>query len=230
MNKAVLFWSGGKDAAMALNRANQNPDIQVMGLVTTFNKNKHHTSVHRIPEELLERQAQQTGLPLRKMWVKEMPDNREYENALLDIYSQLKEEGVNTVIYGDIFLEDIKSYREALLEKAGLGSMFPLWQIDSAKLMDEFISSRFKAIVCSINTAFLDETYLGKELDSQFLENLPSGVDPAGENGEFHTFCYDGPVFKEAVNFKTGAKHFTSLSLELAEEKITQTFGYIDIL
>lgn len=229
MNKAVVFWSGGKDAAMALNKAGQNPEIEVVALVTTFIKDKSLTSVHRIPESLLEKQAQQTGLPLRKMWVKEEPDNREYERALSEVYAQLKDEGIDTVIYGDIFLEDIKTYREGLLEKAGLRSLFPLWQIDSTTLMNEFIRLGFKAIICQVNLAQLTAYDPGKELNALFLANLPAGVDPAGENGEFHTFCYDGPVFKEAVNFKTGDKHFSSLSLKSADQKITQTFAYIEL-
>ena len=230
MDKAVVFWSGGKDAAMALLQANQNPEIEVVGLVTTFSKNKSHTSVHRIPEEVLERQAKQTGLPLRKMWVNEMPDNREYEKALAEVYAELKNEGINTVIYGDIFLEDIKAYREGLLQKAGMKSLFPLWQMDSRKLMNNFVKSGFKAIICNINLAALAEHYLGRELTSRLMNDLPAEVDPAGENGEYHTFCFDGPVFKEPVIFKTGEKHLSSIPLESADQKIGHTFGYIDIL
>ena len=230
MNKAVVFWSGGKDAAMALHKANQIPGIEVVGLVTTFNKSKNYTSVHRIPEVVLERQARQTGLPLRKMWVNELPDNREYENALSEVYTELKDEGIDTVIYGDIFLEDIKAYREGLLEKAGLQSLFPLWRTNSGSLMDEFISSGFKALVCQVNLAVLVVEDLGKEVNSQFLADLPAGIDPAGENGEFHTFCFAGPVFKNPVNFKTGGNHLSRLPLNLADQKISHTFGYIDIL
>jgi uncharacterized protein (TIGR00290 family) len=229
MNKAVVFWSGGKDAAMALYRAIQNPEIQVVGLVTTLNKEVNETAVHKIPEAVLERQAQQTGLPLRKMWVNAMPDNLEYEQALSEVYSQLKEEGINTVIYGDIFLEDIKTYREGLLQKAGLRPMFPLWKMDPAKLMKDFVNSGFKAIVCQVNSAALTGDYLGRELNSHFLDDLPGGVDPAGENGEYHTFCFDGPVFKEPVNFKTVARHFSSLPLSSKDQRDTHTFGYIDI-
>ena len=215
---------------MALHKANQNPRIEVVGLVTTFNKNKNYSSVHRIPEVVLERQARQTGLPLRKMWVNELPANREYENALLEVYSQLKEEGIDTVIYGDIFLEDIKAYRESLLEKAGLRALFPLWQTKSAGLMDEFIRSGFKAIVCQVNLAALVVEDLGKKVDAQFLANVPAGVDRAGEHGEFHTICFAGPVFKNPVNFKTGDTHLSRLPLNLADQKVSHTFGYIDIL
>ena len=214
---------------MALYKATQDPTIEVVGLVTTFNKNKNYSSVHRIPEVVLERQARQTGLPLRKMWVNELPANREYEDALFAVYAQLKEEGIDTVIYGDIFLEDIKAYRENLLEKAGLRPLFPLWQTDSAALMDEFISSGFKAIVCQVNLAVLAAEDLGKELNKQFLVDLPAGVDPAGENGEFHTFCFAGPVFKNPVNFKTGDVHLSRLPLTLTDQRISHTFGYIDI-
>ena len=230
MNQAVVFWSGGKDAAMALHRANQNPQIRVVGLVTTLNKDLNETAVHKIPEAVLDRQAKQTGLPLRKMWVKEMPGNKEYEKALSGVYSQLKKEGINTVIYGDIFLEDIKAYREDLIEKAGLKALFPLWRIDSRTLMNNFIAFGFKAIICNINSAVLPKSFLGRELNARFLSEVPPGVDPAGENGEFHTFCFDGPVFRKPVEFSTGGKHISSVTLGSPDQKINYKSGYLDIL
>jgi len=230
MNKAVVFWSGGKDAAMALHRAQQDPQTQVVGLVTTLNKGSNETAGHRIKEAVLDRQALQTGLPLRKMWVNEMPDNNEYENELLKIYAQLKNEGIRIVIYGDIFLQDIKTYREDLLHKSGMTAHFPLWQIESGELMNDFMESGFKAITCCIDRGVLDVPLLGRELDTRFLENLPEGVDPAGENGEFHTFCFDGPVFKNAVEFETGKTHYESFDIKSIKQTVTNTFAYIDII
>ena len=230
MNKAAVFWSGGKDAAMALHKAKQDPLIQVVGLVTTLNKGSNKTAGHKIKEAVLDRQAIQTGLPLRKMWVNELPDNNEYENQLLSIYAQLRSEGIRTVIYGDIFLQDIKTYREELLKRAGMKPMFPLWQMDSRMLMTNFVESGFKAITCSIDTSILDESFLGKELNAQFLENLPEVVDPAGENGEFHTFCFDGPVFNKAVRFETGTSHSESMDVRSTQQTLRNTFAYIDIL
>lgn len=230
MNKAVVFWSGGKDAAMALHKANQDSQMQVVGLVTTLNKESNQTAGHKISEAVLDRQAIQTGLPLHKMWVNEMPDNIEYENELLKIYSRLRNEGISTVIYGDIFLQEIKTYREDLLHKAGMTALFPLWQIESGVLMNDFIESGFKAITCCIDHAVLDERFLGKELDIRFLENLPEGVDPAGENGEFHTFCFDGPVFKNAVEFEIGTTCFESFEIKSIMQTVRNTFAYIDII
>ena len=191
---------------MALYKARQIFGLEIVGLVCTLNENAGATSVHGIPERVLDRQIKQTGLPLLKMWVPEMPSNREYEAALLQVYAQLKSDGISTVIYGDIFLEDIKTYRENLISKAGLKAVFPLWKVETTKLMQEFISLGFKAIVCTIDTARLDKSYLGTAIDQRFLDELPKGVDPAGENGEFHTFCFDGPIFSNAVKFDTGLK------------------------
>ena len=230
MNQAVVFWSGGKDSAMALYKAKQYPQIQVVGLVTTISKAINQTAVHKIPEAVLDRQARETGLPLRKMWVQEMPDNKEYEEVLSGVYSLLKEEGINTVIYGDIFLEDIKAYREDLIQKSGLKALFPLWNLDSRSLMADFIEQGFKAVVCNINSAILPESFLGRELNASLLEDLPEGIDPAGENGEFHTFCFDGPVFNNPVEFNTGTKHFTSVSLGSPGGVIGHSTAYIDIL
>jgi uncharacterized protein (TIGR00290 family) len=228
--KAVVFWSGGKDSAMALRKAQMDAGLEIVGLVTTVNSDTRKTSVHEISERALESQAKLTGLPLRKMTVEENPDNSEYERQLLNIYRGLKDEGIGTVVYGDIFLSDIKTYREGLLEKAGLKGLFPLWEIDTGKLMEDFIHSGFKAIICYVNTAFIAEAYLGRELGAAFLKNLPQNVDPAGENGEFHTFCFEGPVFKSPVPFTTGRRYTSTPTLKSAEQTTIYKVEHIEIL
>ena len=228
--KAVVFWSGGKDSAMALYKALQDPGLQVVGLVTTVSRGTGTTSVHEISEHAIDRQALQTGLPVRKMMVEADPVNAEYEESLLATYRDLRKEGISTVIYGDIFLEDIKSYREQLLKQAGLTALFPLWKTDTRILMEGFIHAGFRAFTCCIGSAVLDESYLGRELDQSFIEELPQNVDPAGENGEFHTFCYDGPVFRKPVFYKKGIVHTRFAELKLAEQTVMHKVEYIEVL
>ena len=228
--KAVVFWSGGKDSAMALYKAQKSANLEIVGLVTTVISGKGKTSVHEIAEGALERQAKLTGLPLRKMFVEANPANPDYELELLHVYRELVEEGISTVIYGDIFLEDIRTYREELLRKAGLKSLFPLWQINTTQYMEGFIHSGFKAIICCVNSALLGRTYLNRELVPSFLNDLPPNVDPAGENGEFHTFCYDGPIFKSAVPFTIGGTYTSIAELKLGEQTVINQVEHIEVL
>ncbi|WP_026898394.1 Dph6-related ATP pyrophosphatase [Daejeonella oryzae] len=229
MKKAVLFWSGGKDSAMALYYARQNKDIEVVALICTINEEFKRVSMHGIRESVIERQVAQTGLPLIKMWVPNQPDNLSYEKVLTSTYQNLKEEGIEIIIYGDIFLEDIRWYRNHLLNKNGLKGYFPLWERNTAELMEEFIKLEFKAILCCIHTGFLDESTIGAQLDQQFLNDLPVIVDPCGENGEFHTFCYAGPVFSQEISFETGERDYAPLNVKSANEQFEAGFWYIDI-
>lgn len=228
--KAVLFWSGGKDSALALYLAKQSPEIEVVGLVCTLNETYRRISLHGIREEVLDRQAAQTGLPLMKMWVPDSPDNSAYETELLKIYSELKKQGISTIVYGDIFLEDIRRYREKLLDKAGLKAYFPLWKQDTGQLIRDFLDLGFKTIVCCISTNTLTENWLGRQIDDKFIHELPALVDPCGENGEFHTFCFAGPVFKGEVQFKTGDKHYSALQVKTLKDEKETGFWYLDIL
>lgn len=215
---------------MALHNAKQNSHLEVVCLVTTLNRGLKETAGHKLKESVIDRQAIQTGLPLLKMWLNQMPANNEYENELLSIYARLKSEGIDTVVYGDLFLQDIKTYREDLLQKAGMKSLFPLWQTDSRVLMTNFIESGFQAITCCIDTTVLEENCLGMELNKQFLDNLPEGVDPAGENGEFHTFCFDGPVFKQPVQYQTGTNYFETIGIKATHQSVRNTFAYMEII
>src|SRR5687768_12882759 len=207
---AVLFWSGGKDSALALYRLRQSNEMEVKCLITTVNERFRRISMHGIREELLDRQARETGIPLLKMYVKE-GTNQEYEQTLLNYFSAFRDEGIDHVIYGDIFLEDLRKYRDALLEKAGLKGVYPLWKENTGKLVRELLGSGFRTITCCTNDAFLDEKWVGKELDEKFLSQLPAGVDACGENGEYHTFCYAGPVFGRNIDFTVGEKIYRPL-------------------
>ena len=229
--KAVLFWSGGKDSALALHFSRQNKDIEVVALVCTLNDEYKRVSMHGIRQDVVERQAYQTGLPIIKMWIPNEPDNSAYENALISTYQKLKLADVEVIIYGDIFLKDIRLYRDRILKEAGLEGYFPLWNRDTFELINEFLNLGFKTLICCINTARLDNSSLGKELNRIFLDTLPITVDPCGENGEFHTFCFSGPVFSEDVAFETGEKHYSALQIKSKDDETTETgFWYVDII
>ena len=147
-----------------------------------------------------------------------------------------KSEGIETVIFGDIFLEDLKEYREKNLEKVGMKAVFPLWKKDTSMLINDFINSGFKTITCCVNDAFFNEDWVGKEIDESFILNLPKNVDPCGENGEYHTFCYEGPIFKKKINFQLGEKIYKPLMIEKEEScgvdakvNLTKGFWYCEL-
>ena len=230
MKQAVLFWSGGKDSAMALYQAQQNPEIEIKAIITTLNQEYCRISMHGIQEAVLDRQVEQLGIPLIKMWIPNEPENNTYEEVLLNTCRQLKSDGIEIVIFGDIFLEDLRQYRENLLKPLGLAAYFPLWKRSTDQLMKEFLSLGFQTVTCCISTAMLDKSWLGKQIDEQFLSDLPQGVDPCGENGEFHTFCYAGPIFKKKIAYQTGEEKFSPLLIKTSEQEHITGFWYIDIL
>ncbi|WP_423148341.1 diphthine--ammonia ligase [Rubrolithibacter danxiaensis] len=224
---AALFWSGGKDSAFALYLVQKHyPEIRVACLVTTLSEEYKRISMHGIREYLLDKQAEETGLPLYKMYVPAGSSNQLYEKELNKMLLRLKAEGIEFVIFGDIFLEDLKQYREDLLKQKGLSAIFPLWKRDTRQYLADFLASGFKTIICCTSNLYLDDSWLGRELNERFLLDLPEGIDPCGENGEFHTFCFDGPVFKKPVNFKTGNKEYRQLSLDRDKKA---GFWYLDL-
>lgn len=234
MNKksAVIFWSGGKDSALALYRVLNSGAYEVKYLVTTVNKNFKRISMHGIREELLQKQAKETGLDLIKMYVEE-GTNKEYEEILLGHFAEFKKQGIDFVIYGDIFLGDLRKYRDALMEKAGLKGVYPLWKENTKKLINQFLELKFRTITCCVNDAFLDEKWVGREVDEKFIAELRVNVDACGENGEFHTFCFAGPVFKEEIKFKAGEKIYKPLEIKTTDcnlpESKTQGFWFCDL-
>lgn len=216
MKKAIFCWSGGKDSALALYRILRGKEYQVKYLLTTLNENHKRISMHGVREELLEMQAASIGIPLLKMYVKE-GSNAEYERNMETALLKAREEGINDVIFGDIFLEDLRKYREDNLTKISMKAVFPLWKQDTGKLISDFFSLGFKTIICCVNDSFLKEDNAGVELDKKFIGSLPGNVDPCGENGEFHTFCYAGPIFKKAVRFTVGEKIYKPLEVKVSD-------------
>ena len=210
--KAIFCWSGGKDSSLCLYKVLQQNQYEVCYLLTTVNGNNHRISMHGVREELLDAQAAAIGIPQLKVYVYE-GNNTEYENAIGATLEQAKQQGITHVIFGDIFLEDLRQYREANLAKAGLTAVFPLWKQDSHNLINEFISLGFKTVTCCINDALLNESHVGCVIDKAFIDSLPAAVDVCGENGEFHTFCYYGPIFSQPVNITVGEKIYKPLQL-----------------
>lgn len=201
MKKAIFAWSGGKDSALALHKIIEEKEFEVVGLMTTLNATHKRISMHGIREDLLEKQASTIGIPLIKMWVQE-GTNKEYEAQMEKVLLQQKSQGVSHVIFGDIFLEDLKEYRDGNLSKVGLIGHYPLWKKNTTALVQEFLTIGFRTITCCVNDQHLKASHVGKEITTEWLKELPSQVDPCGENGEFHTFCFDGPIFSTCVKFE----------------------------
>lgn len=204
MKKAFLNWSSGKDAAYALYLLQQENEYTVDSLVTTVNSRIDRVSMHGLRTRLLEQQAESIGIPLHKISLDGNVSMTEYNKIMEKETGKLKAEGFSHSVFGDIFLEDLREYREQQLQKAGLETVFPLWKKDTLKLMENFIAAGFKAITVSVNAKLLDKSFCGRELDARFLEDLPEEVDPAGENGEFHSFVFDGPIFSRPITFQKG--------------------------
>lgn len=202
--KAIFNWSSGKDSALALYKTLQNPDIEIVSLLTSVNKQFNRISMHGVRTELLEQQAESIGLPLHKMEIPEMPSMEVYENVMRETLEKFKEKGVTHSIFGDIFLEDLRKYREDKLAQMQLEGIFPLWKIDTKELIQEFLDLGFKTIVTCVNERNLDKSFAGRIIDAQFIADLPDDVDVCGENGEFHTFTFDGPIFSKPIDFEIG--------------------------
>lgn len=229
MKKIVLFWSGGKDSAIALQRLKKNPEFEIMGLVCTLNADFKRVSMHGISENILERQVEQLGFPLIKMWVPNQPDNKSYEESFLKTCSHLLEMGVEILGFGDIFLEDLRKYRENLASKAGMETYFPLWKNTSDELQKELSDGALEAITCCVQSDNLGMEWIGNKLNSDFFRNLPVGIDPFGENGEYHTFCYNGLIFLNPVDYKIGEVVFKPLQIKQSNGTTESGFFYLDI-
>jgi uncharacterized protein (TIGR00290 family) len=201
--KAFMNWSGGKDSALALYHAVKS-GLNVGCLSTNVNAAHNRISMHGVRRSLLEQQANATGIPLTTLDLPEEPDMLVYEEKMKEHISALKEQGYTDAIFGDIFLEDLKQYREAELKPFGIHCHFPLWKRDSRELMQEFITLGFKAVVVCVNDNFLDKSFCGRLIDEGFVQDLPPDIDVCGENGEYHSFVFDGPLFSRPVHFNKG--------------------------
>lgn len=202
--KVIFNWSSGKDSALALYKVLQSNDYEIHSLLTSVNNHYNRISMHGVRAELLEEQAKSIGLPLHKMEIPEMPSMEIYEDIMKNTLNNFKKEGVTHSIFGDIFLEDLRKYREDKLTIIGFTGVFPLWKIDTTALIQEFIALGFKTIVTCVNEKYLDQSFVGRVIDQDFINDLPSNVDVCGENGEFHTFTFDGPIFSKPIQFEIG--------------------------
>jgi uncharacterized protein (TIGR00290 family) len=200
----VISWSGGKDSARALYEILQRDEFEVLALLTTVTDIYDQISMHGVPRVLLEAQAASLRLPLEVMRMRKGAPNAEYESTLLETLSKYGQRGVSRVVFGDLYLEDIRQYRQSVLSRIGMTGLYPLWQRDTAQLARELIALGFRTVVTCVDPRALPESFAGRELDEDFLRSLPSGVDPCGENGEFHTFVFDGPIFNKPVRFDVG--------------------------
>ncbi len=205
MNEKILFsWSGGKDSAMALYVLQKTGGYEISALLTTVTEDYDRISMHGVRRILLEQQAESLYLPLEKICITKNASNDEYETKMRAKLMDYQSRGVSSVVFGDIFLEDLKKYREENLSRIGMKGIFPIWKRDTTELANAFIDSGFKAVITCVDSKALDKTYAGRLYDKQFLSDLPSSVDPCGENGEFHSFAYDGPIFREKIAFAIG--------------------------
>jgi uncharacterized protein (TIGR00290 family) len=205
MSEPILFcWSGGKDSAMALHRLLQRTDVQIVALLTTVTEGYERISMHGVRRELLERQAQSIGLPLHEVRIPPQCVNPIYEARMEQALRIYLDQGVRQVAFGDIFLEDLRAYREKNLARIGMTALFPIWKRDTRELIRSFHANKFRAVAVCIDSKVLAPSFAGRELDDSFFRDLPPHADPCGENGEFHTFVFDGPIFPSPIPIRTG--------------------------
>jgi len=202
--KVLFSWSSGKDSAFALYELKKDSRYDVTGLLTTVTEGYERISMHGVRTVLLEQQAEYMGMPLERVYIPKDSSNEKYEAAMKESLLRHKARGVSSIGFGDLFLEDLKIYREKRLAEVGLNAVFPLWKRDTRVLSREFIRLGFKAVVTCVDSQVLEGRFSGREYDEQFLAELPAQIDPCGENGEFHSFVFDGPIFKEPVRFNKG--------------------------
>ena len=215
----LLSWSGGKDSSLALYEIQKSRDYEVAALITTITSDYDRVSMHGLRTSLLEQQGESLNIPLDKVFITKNATNEEYESKFNETLIRFKDAGIKRVVFGDLYLEEIKKYREALLKKIDMQCLFPIWKRDTMKLAYEFIDLGFKAITVCVDSKVLGREFAGREFDQQCLNDLPGGIDPCGENGEFHTFTYDGPIFKKPIDHRLG-------EIVLRDER----FYYCDIL
>jgi len=201
----ILFcWSGGKDSALALHALLQQNDVRIAALLTTVTEGYDRISMHGVRRELLQQQAKSLRLPLHEVFIPPQCVNPIYEARMEEALLFYFKQGIRRVAFGDIFLEDLRLYREKNLARVAMQALFPIWKRDPRELIREFHAAQFRSVAVCIDSRVLDPSFAGRELDSSFFDDLPPGVDPCGENGEFHTFAFDGPIFSRPVDFTLG--------------------------
>lgn len=226
-----MNWSGGKDSALALYHSLQNKACDVRYLLTSLNDSFRRISMHGVREELLDQQAQRLGIELLKLRLPETTSMEEYQLRMAQILQLLADAGITKSIFGDIFLEDLRLYRENQLATVGMQGIFPLWKRPSMELLEEFWGLGFKTIVVSVNGNVLDQSFCGRVLDRDFVSELPANIDPCGENGEFHTFVFEAPYFSQPIDFQKGETVEKTYHFQNTEgEDLTSTYFFTDLL
>ena len=228
MNKQVSIfnWSGGKDSTLALHYVLHETGFDIRYLLTTVNEAYNRVSMHGVRESLLIAQADSLGIPLYQVRLPESPDMKAYEEEMNRHLIFLKGEGITHSIFGDLFLEDLKTYRETKLAEIDMKAIFPLWKRDTTEILNEFIALGYKTIVVAAKEGL--EDFCGRIIDETFIADLPEGIDPCGENGEFHTFVFDGPIFKRAIGFTLGEKVLKTYPSPVGDG--TTGYWYIDLV
>jgi uncharacterized protein (TIGR00290 family) len=204
VKKVLLSWSSGKDCVWSLHLLRQQADVEVVALVTTLNQAANRVAMHAVRRALVEVQAERTGLAL---WAVDLPwpcSNADYEERMRAVCDRAVAEGITAVAFGDLFLEDVRAYRVRQMEGTGLELLFPAWGIPTDALAHEMIAGGVKAKITCVDPRKLDPSFAGRDFDGTFLDDLPVGVDPCGENGEFHSFVYDAPVFARPIAVRCG--------------------------
>ena len=214
----VISWSGGKDSCVALYEIRREQKYRVAGLLTTVTRDYDRISMHGVRRLLLERQAASLGIPLHQVFISQGATNQEYEMKTGEALARYRARGIDSIVFGDLFLEDIRTYREKFLARHNVRGLFPVWRRDTTAFMKEFLELGFRAVVTCVDSKVLDQSFAGKIIDESFLSSLPSKVDPCGENGEFHSFVFDGPMFALPVKFSRG------------ETVLRESFWFSDLL
>jgi uncharacterized protein (TIGR00290 family) len=204
VEKVLMSWSGGKDSAMALREIMAGGGYQIAALLTTVTEDYDRISMHGVRRSLLEQQAASLGFHPEEVILPKGSSNEEYESRMAETLNRYKEAGVTSVVFGDIFLEDLRQYREGNLSRLGMKGLFPLWKRDTAELMKDFIACGFKAVTVCVDNHFLGREFVGRTIDAEFVSDLPPAVDVCGENGEYHSFVYGGPIFGRAIAHEVG--------------------------
>ena len=220
----VMSWSGGKDASYALYKIFQEGKYEVKYLLTNIYEPNKRVSMHGVPEVLIEAQAKSIGIPLKKMYIKES-SHEEYNLKMKEMLLFFKSEEINKVAFGDIFLKDLKQYREDKLEEVGMNGVFPLWKKDTKSLANEFIQDGFKSHICSIDASIIPNHLVGTDFNNRFLKEISKQIDPCGENGEFHSYCYEGPIFNNRIHFQING----ILEQKYEHNSIISTYLFSDI-
>jgi uncharacterized protein (TIGR00290 family) len=218
--KAAVAWSSGKDGAMTLHRLREAGEVEVAALLTTVSEGTGRVAMHGTPRALLEAQARAAGLPLLAVPIPDPCPNDAYDAAMAAAVARLRRDGVTLMAFGDLFLADIRAYRESRLAGTGIAPVFPLWGEETSSLAHAIVAAGIRAVVASVDTCQLDARFAGRDFDARLLAELPPGVDPCGERGEFHSFVHDGPVFARPIPLRRGAAaldgRFAYAGLDLA--------------